>query len=234
MIWKISALLMLLATPLAALDCGDEMAGGTSYTICSVDMERDILRLFLHDDAGDVYGNFRDLPGTVRFAMNAGMFHEDRAPVGYYQENGRDIARLITRAGPGNFGMVPNGVFCFGNGEMMVMETIAFSRANRRCDNATQSGPMLVIDGELHPRFFAASTSRNIRNGVGVSTDGQTAHFVISNDAVNFHRFASFFRDTLGVDNALYFDGRVSRLHAPSLNRSDFGVTLGPIIAVVD
>ena len=93
---------------------------------------------------------------------------------------------------------------------------------------------MLVIDGALHPRFDATSTSRYIRNGVGVSRDMKTAWFVISDRAVTFHEFARFFRDELGARNALYFDGSISRLYAPALNRADWGRTMGPIIGYVE
>ena len=94
---------------------------------------------------------------------------------------------------------------------------------------------MLVIDGALHPRFLRNSTSRFVRNGVGTSDDGQTAVFVISNTPVTFHTFGSFFRDHLGLRNALYFDGNVSRLRAPDLGRNDIGFgALGPIIGVVE
>ena len=99
----------------------------------------------------------------------------------------------------------------------------------------TQSGPMLVIDGELHPRFLPDSDSRYTRNGVGTSADGSRAVFVISDNTVNFHSFGSYFRDRLELPNALYFDGNVSRLRAPALRRDDSGFTpLGPIIGVVE
>ena len=92
---------------------------------------------------------------------------------------------------------------------------------------------MLVIDGAYHPRFVEKSESRLIRNGIGVSADGQRAVFVISDSAVNLWEFARFFRDHLGLLQALYIDGRVSRLHAPELGRSDWGLPLGPIIGKV-
>jgi uncharacterized protein YigE (DUF2233 family) len=92
---------------------------------------------------------------------------------------------------------------------------------------------MLVIDGELHPRFIEESDSRYVRNGVGTSADGDRAWFVISDRPVNFHRFARVFRDQLGAAQALYFDGNVSRLHAPDLGRSDQGFPLGPMVGVV-
>ena len=67
-----------------------------------------------------------------------------------------------------------------------------------------------------------------------MNADGTEAVFAISNEAVSFHEFGSFFRDYLQTPNALYFDGKVSRLHAPSLDRSDFGFQLGPMVAVIE
>ena len=92
---------------------------------------------------------------------------------------------------------------------------------------------MLVIKGELHPKLLPESDSTYVRNGVGVSADGTRAVFAISNDAVNFHSFARFFRDGLGLPDALYFDGNISRLYAPSLGRHDGGFPMGPIVGTV-
>ena len=98
---------------------------------------------------------------------------------------------------------------------------------------ATQSGPMLVIKGALHPQLLPGSDSLNIRNGVGVSEDGQRAVFAISNDEVNFNSFARLFRDQLGLPDALFFDGNVSRLYAPALKRHDGGFPMGPMVGTV-
>ena len=92
---------------------------------------------------------------------------------------------------------------------------------------------MLVIGGQLHPRLIPDSDSTFIRNGVGVSADGTRAVFVISDDRVSFHRFARFFRDALGLPDALYFDGKISRLYAPAIRRNDFGFAMGPIVGTV-
>jgi uncharacterized protein YigE (DUF2233 family) len=45
---------------------------------------------------------------------------------------------------------------------------------------------------------------------------------------------ARFFRDGQGCRNALYFDGVVSSLWAPSLARKDNAHPLGPMIVVMD
>jgi uncharacterized protein YigE (DUF2233 family) len=92
---------------------------------------------------------------------------------------------------------------------------------------------MLVIDGNLHPRFQNDGPSRYIRNGVGVR-DTHRAYFVISSGAVSFGRFARFFRDELGCTDALFFDGSVSSIWAPSLDRRDDAHAIGPMVVVLD
>jgi uncharacterized protein YigE (DUF2233 family) len=140
----------------------------------------------------------------------------------------------VTAGSAGNFGLRPNGVFCVAEGgDFRVVESRAFAADPPACRHATQSGPMLVIGGALQPRFLEGSDSTYVRNGVGVSPDGQRAWFAISDGAVNFHRFARFFRDGLGARDALYLDGSISRLYAPELGRDDFGLPMGPIVGLV-
>ncbi|WP_417724676.1 phosphodiester glycosidase family protein [Salipiger sp.] len=224
-----------------ALTCEQTTFERNRYTLCTVSPAREDLRTFLKAPNGTPWGQFTTLDAALQargkrlaFAMNGGMYHEDRAPVGYYVENGREAMRVISSAGPGNFGLLPNGILCIRARRADVIETRAFLRRKPRCDFATQSGPMLVIDGEAHPRFLKDSTSRYVRNGVGTSADGRTAVFAISQGAVTFYEFARLFRDRLGLPQALFFDGNVSRLHAPSIGRSDIGRTLGPIVGVVE
>jgi len=233
----LAALFVALASPAAAVDCADVDFNGASYTICTVDVAQDDLRLFHRGANGDVYGQFGAIEadvGPLAFAMNAGMYHADRSPVGLYREDSVETAPLVTSDGPGNFGLLPNGVFCFADRDAWVFETMRFDVSAQVCPNAVQSGPMLVIDGELHPRFIPGGSSKYVRNGVGADPHTGVAHFAISNEPVNFYDFGRLFRDHIGVDNALYFDGKVSRLYAPQLNRSDFGFQLGPIVGVVE
>ena len=239
MIRRLAFALTLFAGPALAVTCEDVLFEGLSYAICTVDPATERLELFLYDDTGAPIGDFASLtelnsPRTIPFAMNAGMYHEDRSPVGHFVLNGVEVAPLLTGPSDGNFGMLPNGVLCIRPGQARVFESLVFEQMSSRCDFATQSGPMLVIDGALHPRFLADSTSRFVRNGVGTTDNGDRAVFAISNQPVSFYEFARFFRDGLGLSQALYFDGNVSRLHAPSLGRSDRGRAMGPIVAVIE
>ncbi len=251
---RLAALAILAAALPAGAEaaCREDAAGAARYVVCEFDPATDDIRLFLNGETGRPYGEF-DLVNaglqakgeTLLFAMNAGMYHKDRTPVGLYVENGAELKKLSTKDGPGNFHLLPNGVFWIGDdGAAQVTETTEFARLSPSlaCGRgqgegacvayATQSGPMLVIDGALHPKFLVDATSRKRRNGVGVRDDGAVV-FAISDTAVTFHEFATYFRDTLKTPNALYLDGTISRLFSTDLGRNDPGLAMGPIVGVV-
>ena len=219
--------------------CQDTDFDGASFTVCRIDPAQEDVRLFLYDDAGAPLASFRAVNQALAregralgVAMNAGMYHADRSPVGLYVENGEETKRIVTSDGPGNFGLLPNGVLCLGDGTASVVESRSFAADPPDCRFATQSGPLLVIDGALHPRFLPDSDSLNIRNGAGVARDGRLV-LAISNEPVNFDRFARLFRDGLDVPDALYFDGSISRLYDAGTGRHDAGWPMGPMIGTV-
>lgn len=170
----------------------------------------------------------------VRFAMNAGMYDADGMPIGLYVENDRERRRVNRRRAGGNFYMQPNGVFWVnGAGVAHVATTSAYLRAPRRPRFATQSGPMLVIGGKLHPRIAHDGNSLWTRNGVGTGCMGGT-WFVISDRAVSFGKFARLFRDGLKCRDALFLDGAVSSLWDPRGGRMDMRHKLGPLLVISD
>lgn len=235
LIW---AFVALICGPATAAECFEIEHLGDGYSVCTVTDPANI-QLWLRDDDGEVIGEFQTLRALTKasgrqleFAMNGGMYHEDRRPVGHFVSEGKEEMRVVTSEGPGNFGLLPNGVFCVSGQKAAVFESRAFVASQPSCRIATQSGPMLVIDNKIHPRFMPDSTSRKRRNGVGVSRDG-SIHFVISDGFVRFHDFATLFRDALDSPNALFLDGSISRLYAPQLGRDDTGVRMGPIIGEV-
>ena len=153
-------------------------------------------------------------------------------PIGLYVEDGRELHAISLRDGPGNFHMKPNGVFAVGpDGQVAVVRSDRLASLPWQPRWATQSGPMLVIGGRLHPSFQPNGPSLHIRNGVGVDRPG-TAWFAISEEPVSFGRFARLFRDALHCPDALFFDGTVSSLWDPAAGRQDDSYPLGPMVAV--
>jgi uncharacterized protein YigE (DUF2233 family) len=166
----------------------------------------------------------------VVFAMNGGMYHASREPVGLYIENYRKVAPLNTDQGSGNFFLQPNGVFYLTDDHRAhIVSTTAYrDSSNIRC--ATQSGPMLVIDGNIHPVFQPKSTNVNIRNGIGLLSDGRLL-MAMSKEKVNLYTFAEYFKKQ-GCANALYLDGAVSRAYCPEQNWQQLDGEFGVMIAV--
>ncbi len=140
------------------------------------------------------------------FGMNGGMFLPDYSPVGLYIEDYKEIKGINISVSKGNFNLKPNGVFAvYNDNTAMICVSEAYA-SNPNIKYATQSGPMLLIDGQFHPAFNEGSSNLNIRNGVGILPDGNVV-FAMSKGFINFYDFALFFKN-LGCKNALYLDGR--------------------------
>ncbi len=216
--------------------CRSVIFENTPLTDCIANPERHRIATAL---AG-AEGNFRSLaafaksrdPKTIAFAVNAGMFDEAGEPIGYFVEKGERKKELDTADGEGNFYMKPNGVF-YGTGDSWAIRTAEDFKANvsERPEFGTQSGPMLVVNGKLHPEITPDGPSRTIRNAVGIDAQGR-AHFVISSAPISFGKLARFYRDELKAKNALYLDGSVSQLWNPATERLDAGAAIGPILVV--
>ena len=245
-----TAILLAAATSLAAYNnsalaetrpCRSMEYERSAYTICEVDLRKQTIRLYWKRSDGTPYAYLSSLPralegegGRLLFATNAGMFDPALKPVGLYVEQGRELVHANTRSGYGNFHMKPNGVFYISVGRAAVVETGAFLKRRPQADLATQSGPMLVINGHLHPRFDHRSTSFKARNGVGVRADGKVI-FAISQGEVSFDDFARLFRDGLNCRDALFLDGgTAASLYAASLNSRGNILPLGPMLAVFE
>jgi len=223
-----------------AVECTSAQLDGKAALACRVDAHREDLRLFLNDAGGNPLQNFAALERSVAsqglrvtFAMNAGMFQPNYSPVGLFIADGKQVKRLNTADGTDNFTLKPNGVFFLGASGAGVVESSQFPAIPKPVTLATQSGPLLVQAGAIHPRLSATSVSRLIRNGVGVDNAGIVV-FAITEDAMNLHEFARLFRDTLHCPNALYFDGNVSSVYVPARQLNIQRSQLGPMIAVVE
>lgn len=206
------------------------------FVTYEVDAKKSQVRCYWKNDRGEILGSLSQLKMYVErkkdhllFAMNGGMYQEDRSPLGLYIENGKQLSSLNTLNGKGNFYLKPNGVFYLTKkNEAVICNSTAFKPGSDILF-ATQSGPMLLLDGKIHPEFKEGSVNLNIRNGVGILPDGRIL-FAMSKHEVNFYDFAMYFK-TQGCKNALYLDGFVSRTYAPSekwiQTDGDFGVMIG-------
>jgi uncharacterized protein YigE (DUF2233 family) len=220
--------------------CSDVTFETARFTVCQAKPDKHDLVLVDRGADGKPMRNFDSLDDRlgkrfkqVAFAMNAGMFDDKGNPIGYYVEDGAQQVALNTREGPGNFHMRPNGVFYGDARGWHVATTQSFAAGKPdHVRFATQSGPMLMIAGKLHPQIADNGESLQIRNGVGVSPDG-SAWFAISRDPVSFGRFARLFRDRFGAPDALYLDGAVSRLWDPVAGSLDGGSDIGPIVVAL-
>ena len=236
----LTVLVFSLLAPVRAVEFTTDTAAGKKLTICRVDLRKEQLHLFLRDPAGQPLKTFARLESLLKeqgkklaFAMNAGMYHADFSPVGLFIAAGKQLAPLNTADDEGNFFLKPNGVFVITDKGAQVVETSLYPKIEGKVILATQSGPMLVHKGKLHPAFNAGSESRLYRNGVCAPTPHEVV-FVNSEDPINFHEFATYFKDVLKCPEALFLDGTINSLHSTELKRSDARMDLGPMIGVIE
>lgn len=209
-----------------------------SFISYTVDPKKQSLVFYWKDNKGVIFSSIQHLKTwlgqnkqKLLFATNGGMYKTDHAPLGLYIENKIVLTPLNTSRGTGNFYLKPNGVFYITTDNIpLICKTTDF-RNNTRIKYATQSGPLLVIDGNIHASFKEGSANVNIRNGVGILPDNRIV-FAMSKKEINFYDFANYFK-SLGCKNALYLDGFVSRTYLPEKNwvqtDGDFGVMIGVV-----
>lgn len=236
---KIALVLLIVSHTGHALEFKTVEHAGKKFTVCQVDPAVDKLHLFLRDGSGQYFKSFEGIDRALAprgqhllFGMNAGMYRPGLAAQGWFVTGGQELAPINLANGEGNFFLKPNGVFVITTSGPHVMETSRAAALAEKVELATQSGPLLVIDGQIHPAFKPQSDSLLYRNGVGVKSPREV-FFAISEEPVNFYQFATLFRDTLHCPDALFFDGTVSSFHAPDLKRSDKKIDLGPMIGVI-
>jgi uncharacterized protein YigE (DUF2233 family) len=205
-----------------------------SYT---VDTNKQDLKLYWKNDKNENFRSIQNLKLWLEehkrrlvFAMNAGMYKQDNSPQGLYIENQKTLSPLDTSSGNGNFYLKPNGVFYITTNHIPVICKTTNFKDNGKIEYATQSGPMLVIDGQIHSSFKKGSTNLNIRNGVGILPNNKVV-FVMSKNEINFYDFANYFK-SIGCKNALYLDGLVSRTYLPEKQWTQTDGNFGVIIAV--
>ncbi|MBI5384212.1 MAG: phosphodiester glycosidase family protein [Verrucomicrobia bacterium] len=204
---------------------------GLDFVAYWVDLESDELSLCWRDAAGKQLGTFTRLSEhlaarskELKFAINAGIYSREGAPVGLHVEDGRTLRPLNLgdgESGQWNFYLKPNGVFYVAEGKPGIAESAQFAKLELRPSLACQSGPLLVSDGKIHPAFQPDSKNLHWRSGVGVTRDGRLV-FAISKQALRFYDFARLFKEPLRCDHALYLDGDICAIYLPEFgHRAD-------------
>ncbi|AXT51798.1 hypothetical protein D1818_13445 [Aquimarina sp. BL5] len=202
-----------------------------------IDLKHQNIRFYWKNNVNENYRNFQNLKSELQknnkdliFAMNGGMYNKDLSPQGLYIENCIIKSRIDTlKNGYGNFYLQPNGIFSITKDNIPAIRTTTSFKNEGNIKYATQSGPMLLINGQIHPKFNLGSPNIHIRNGVGILPNGNLL-FAMSKEKINFYDFASYFKDK-GCKNALYLDGFVSRTYLPSANWEQMEGNFGVIIA---
>jgi uncharacterized protein YigE (DUF2233 family) len=233
--------LMLWAGIAQAVECKADAFNGTAYTMCRVDLNSEQLSLFWRDATGQPYRQFSTLRDALEkqgkkllFAVNGGMYQPNFSPVGLFVADGREWVPLNHHVGSGNFSQQPNGVFLVDAHSARVITTEAYGQEKPKPLLATQSGPMLVHEGEITTSEVMSANSpwRKVRNGV-CAPSPTTVIFAISEAPVTFYEFAGYFRNHASCREALYLDGSISSLYAPNLNRDDHVSDMGTMLGVV-
>lgn len=206
------------------------------FVTYTLDLSKQNFKLYWKDDKGKTFGSVQRLKDWLAarkqkliFAMNAGMYKEDNSALGLFIQDKKTIQPLNTKKGDGNFYLKPNGVFyTTTKNEAVVCKTEDYKDSSN-IKFATQSGPMLLINGKIHSAFKEGSSNLNIRNGVGILPN-KKVFFVMSKQEINLYDFAMYFKEK-GCTNALYLDGSVSRTYLPEKNwvqtDGNFGVIIG-------
>ncbi len=198
-----------------------------AFDVVQIDLTRHRLEHFWKDADGNPLRTLEQTSALIESRgdsivalTNAGIYTAELAPLGLLVQNGDELRPLNLRDGYGNFYLRPNGVFYLSDGRAEIRRSEVFSDLRASVSLAIQSGPLLVEGGRIHPAFTHGSHNCRLRSGIGVRPDGKIT-LVISRAGVNFYEFARYFRDELGSDDALYLDGSISSLYAPSTGRKD-------------
>jgi uncharacterized protein YigE (DUF2233 family) len=238
-VFILTSILLLVVTGIFAF-ANEDQIDDTRFVNYEVDTRKQDIKLYWKDDKKEIFRSIQSLKlwldqnkRKLVFAMNAGMYKTDNSPLGLFIEDKVTISPLNKLTGNGNFYLNPNGVFYITTDNIPVIcKTVSFKK-NNKIRYATQSGPMLVIDGQIHPAFKEGSSNLNIRNGVGILPDNKVV-FAMSKVGINFYDFANYFK-RIGCKNALYLDGFVSRTYLPEKKwiqtDGNFGVIVGVTIA---
>lgn len=238
--WLLAGVLGMLMQPAYGYQVSQIQLAGAVTTVIVMDPAVSTLALFQNDAQGRPLSSFKRLKKhahqqgqRIRLAMNAGMYHPDRRPVGLLVQDGRELNPLNRSDGYGNFFMKPNGVFALTmQNQSVILPTAEYPQwaGQHEVRLATQSGPLLLHQGHIHPALTAPGRSAKIRNAIGHCHGRLT--WLIIHQPITLYRLAESAREQLGCTDLLYLDGSISSLLVDDWQQQRD--RLGPILAVVE
>jgi uncharacterized protein YigE (DUF2233 family) len=209
-----------------------------SFITHVVNLKKQELRMFWKGNDNLPIGSIAQLKKHLElqnkkllFAMNGGMYLQNQSPQGLYIENNKLVQPINLDTGNANFYLMPNGIFFVNNNNTAHVCTSNSIKEFSQIKYATQSGPMLVIDSNIHSQFTKGSKRVNIRNGVGILPNGNIL-FAMTTFELSMYDFAQYFLSR-GCKNALYLDGYVSRTYLPEKNWQQLDGNFGVMIAEI-
>lgn len=222
---------------------------GTTFDVYFVDLETSDIAFYHKTNTGEKIKNIRNLAAYQKsqskkllFATNGGMYRPDHSPTGLYVEAGITHYPLNLEKGGVEFTnfyhLNPNGVFYLqSNGGYGIVPKEKYATITD-VQYATQSSPMLLIDGGINQELNPKSTSKFIRSGVGIARHPKILNryeliFAISKKPVTFYDFARIFL-YYGCEEALYLDGNISEMYLPELQRMATYNDFASLIAVTE
>lgn len=189
-----------------------------TYDIFAVKVNSNTLRKFdVIENSGDL--KHQDFLAMVNkdstFLINASVAGLNGKPIGYYVKAAEQFQDINSDTGRGNFYLKPNGALLLTTSDAIICETSQI-RSQSNVVLGLQSGPMLVINGDIHPGFNPKSANVNLRCGVGIFSEDNEKYlvFCISSRVVNFYSFAMLFQ-SLNCANALSLDNAGVAMYFP-------------------
>ena len=156
--------------------------------------------------------------------MDAGITYSFCYPIGLYINQSKRIKSANLNDGAGNFYLKPNGALLILDNTAVVCESSLISSYSE-IRIGIQSGPMLILNGNLNSQFNPASVNRNYRSGVGISENLSGEKYLIfccSKNPVTFYEFAILFREKFHCKNALCLSSGNPIMNTPFIpNNSD-------------
>jgi len=186
------------------------------------------IRIYWKDSTGVPFMTFdrlRKEHPEAKFIINGGHFTHDYKPDGLYIENGKKLSRVKEILNPKiNLEIMPMGVFYLTN-QGAFIKPLRGKFTQKDVMYATQSSPMLVINGRINPALPGGR--HRMHSGVGILPDGNV-YFACLDMELRF--FARHFLEK-GCTQALCLNGDVSDVWQNGQSLKKYS-RFGPMIVV--